>query len=287
MNSRALIAAIVAIVFCAGPALLVAQPPPDPNEWSDITYIQGRYSRLYFDYKQPDGAGTAGTFYFLNDWAVNHEDGCINGGIVCDSIAGTADSCEANLYYFRRESDGPNGQLYTITIYKNNATISPPLPDIADLVGKFSWNPSPNEALEHTIWECSFRTLPIVLVQFEGHDPAVAVPVYPPGQPSPFTSGPSTYPHLVDGLFANLEGPDVACDPPRSFQAPASLPKDPGIPPLTIILHDGGGGGVDVVPQYTQIPTLSEWGLITFVVLLAGWMTFVVVRRWRRPHATA
>ena len=35
------------------------------------------------------------------------------------------------------------------------------------------------------------------------------------------------------------------------------------------------------------IPTLSEWGMIFFVVLLAGWMAFVVVRRSRRSHATA
>jgi hypothetical protein len=38
--------------------------------------------------------------------------------------------------------------------------------------------------------------------------------------------------------------------------------------------------------EAAQIPTLSEWGMIIFVVLLAGWMTFVVVRRWR-ARATA
>jgi len=109
MNSRVIVAAILAIVFCAGPALLVAQPPPD--EWSDITYVQGRWSRLYFDYQPPVAPDTLGTFYCLNDWVVNHDDGCVNGGIVCDSIGETTDSCEANLYYFRR--GGPGGGSFT------------------------------------------------------------------------------------------------------------------------------------------------------------------------------
>lgn len=37
----------------------------------------------------------------------------------------------------------------------------------------------------------------------------------------------------------------------------------------------------------SSIPTLTEWGMIIFVVLLGGWMTFVVVRRWRRSHTMA
>ena len=37
----------------------------------------------------------------------------------------------------------------------------------------------------------------------------------------------------------------------------------------------------------SNIPTLTEWGMIVFVVLLGGWLTFVVVRRWRRSHAIA
>jgi len=36
----------------------------------------------------------------------------------------------------------------------------------------------------------------------------------------------------------------------------------------------------DVCPQ-GQIPTLTEWGMIIFCVLLFGWMTWVVVRRRR------
>jgi len=35
------------------------------------------------------------------------------------------------------------------------------------------------------------------------------------------------------------------------------------------------------------IPTLTEWGMIIFALLLAGWMSFVVVKRWRRSHAMA
>jgi hypothetical protein len=43
----------------------------------------------------------------------------------------------------------------------------------------------------------------------------------------------------------------------------------------------------DMMVAPVQIPTLSEWGMIIFVVLLAGWMTFVVVRRWKASHVTA
>lgn len=42
---------------------------------------------------------------------------------------------------------------------------------------------------------------------------------------------------------------------------------------------------VELAPQATQtgaIPTLTEWGLIIFAVLLVGFMTWVVVRRRRR-----
>jgi hypothetical protein len=269
MNSRAIVAAILAIVFCAGPALLVAQPP---NEWADITYVQGRWSRLYFDYQQPD-PNSPGTFYCLNDWVVNHDDGCVNGGIVCS----TPDSiCEANLYYFQ-SPPGSGGTLYTITIYKNSATIDPP---VAGFFGKFSWNLSPNapgDVLEHTIWEFSFPTLPIVMVQFTGHDPAVPSTIWTP-QSSTFTTGPSGSEHLVDGIFADLVGPDDACDPPRSFQSPASLPKDPGIQPLTIILHKGGG--VTVIPEEQEpIPTLTEWGLIALMLVLLALATWVFFKR--------
>jgi hypothetical protein len=45
--------------------------------------------------------------------------------------------------------------------------------------------------------------------------------------------------------------------------------------------------GVVRVDLSHPIPTLSEWGMIIFVVLLAGWMTFVVVRRWKASQAMA
>jgi len=275
MNSRVIVTAILAIVFCAGPALLVAQPP---NEWSDITPVQGIWSKLYFDYQQPGGPNTVGTFYCLNDWVVNHEDGCIKGGIVCDStVTDSTDTCEANRYYFMS-----GAQLYTITIYKNSATINP---QIAGFEGKFSWNPSPNapgDLLEHTIWEFSFPTLPIVMVLFTGHDPAVPETVWTPGQSSTITNAPSAFPHLVDGLFANWELPPEACNPTgRSYIPLDLLPKDPHIPPLTIILHEGGG--VTVIPQdQGVIPTLTEWGLIIFGVVLLGFISWVFLKRRKK-----
>ncbi|MGB8657584.1 MAG: hypothetical protein WCE90_07330 [Candidatus Zixiibacteriota bacterium] len=272
MNSRVIVAAILAIVFCAGPALLVAQ---QHNEWSDITPVKGIWSRLYFDYQQPEphGPNTVGMFYCINDWVANHEDdGCMKGGIVCDSAT---DTCEANLYYFMSD-----GQLYTITIYKTSATI---YPQIAGFEGKFSWNPSPNapgDLLKHTIWEFSFPTKPIVMVQFTGHDPVVPETVWTPGQSSTITNFPSVYPHVVDGLYADygVIG-SVGCSPHgRSFIPDDLLPKDPDIPPLTIILHEGGG--VTIIPEGQQaIPTLTEWGLIIFGVVLLGFITWVFLKR--------
>jgi hypothetical protein len=49
----------------------------------------------------------------------------------------------------------------------------------------------------------------------------------------------------------------------------------------TLVLVAAGG------VSSAQIPTLSEWGMIVFVVLLAGWMAFVVVRRWKKTGVTA
>lgn len=120
------------LIIALGMVILLLSIPALGQEWSDITPVQGRWSKLYFDYQQPGGPGTVGTFYCLNDWVVNRDDGCDKGGIVCDST-GDVTVCEANLYYFMSGS-----QLYTITIYKNSATIDP---SIAGFEGKFSWNP--------------------------------------------------------------------------------------------------------------------------------------------------
>lgn len=39
----------------------------------------------------------------------------------------------------------------------------------------------------------------------------------------------------------------------------------------------------EIFEETEPIPTLSEWGLIIFCVLLLGWMAWVVLRRQRRP----
>ncbi|GEM_PF-1949142 len=57
-----------------------------------------------------------------------------------------------------------------------------------------------------------------------------------------------------------------------------------------VILDSDPSNVVTYSGQYCpsdQIPTLSEWGMIIFVVLLAGWMAFVVVRRWRAARVVA
>lgn len=49
-------------------------------------------------------------------------------------------------------------------------------------------------------------------------------------------------------------------------------------------LEDGAGGPHITLefPDVATIPTLTEWGMIIFCVLLFGWMAWVVVRRRRR-----
>jgi hypothetical protein len=272
MNSRAIVAAILAIVFCAGPALLMAQ---QPLEWSDIQPDSGRWSRIYFDYQQTN-PNSPGTFYCINDWVVNQKDDCIHGGLVCDSMFPDT-TCEANLFQFRMGMTE-----YTIKIYKNKkATITPD--SLPNFKGKFSWNTSVNAPnINHTIWEFSFDIKDTFLVNFTGHDPAVLTDtVWNPGPPSIIHNDPSKYPHEVDGLFANygVIG-SVGCSPlGRSFIPDSSLPKDPRIPPLTIILHKGGG--VTVIPEGQQpIPSLTEWGLISLLLVLLALATLVFF--WRR-----
>jgi len=42
--------------------------------------------------------------------------------------------------------------------------------------------------------------------------------------------------------------------------------------------------GTDLQDSVAGIPTLSQWMLLVFALLLAGWITFVFIRRWRRPQ---
>ena len=55
------------------------------DEWSDISYIEGRYSRIYFDYVVDGGTGT---FYCINDWMVNQDDGGMDGGLLSNELKG-------------------------------------------------------------------------------------------------------------------------------------------------------------------------------------------------------
>jgi hypothetical protein len=95
----------------------------------------------------------------------------------------------------------------------------------------------------------------------------------------------STQPALYVGYDVRGAGHPTFCAHPLLFFTDTE----------TFVCHDlypptypvlGGSMTVSLEEEYI-IPTLSEWALIIFVVLLAGWMTVVVVRRWRAPHATA
>jgi hypothetical protein len=93
-------------------------------------------------------------------------------------------------------------------------------------------------------------------------------------------------PSNAQGQWVMLEGTVADWDDLLANVTDIWFPIDLTSSPTEVVGIDNVCVRNDVCPP-SQIPTLSEWGLIIFVVLLAGWMTFVVVRRWRASHATA
>jgi hypothetical protein len=74
-----------------------------------------------------------------------------------------------------------------------------------------------------------------------------------------------------------------------TIQVPGTV--DPG--QYVVLRYEvmGSAGAIDYVQFQVSpsgsIPTLSEWGLIIFSILLLGWMAFMITRRRRRSQVTA
>jgi hypothetical protein len=89
---------------------------------------------------------------------------------------------------------------------------------------------------------------------------------------------------VVDGVCADLPG-YLFGTTPFVFDSTAGPGDNPmQTTPLTATVHLDGEITLSA-GQLEAIPTLTEWGLIIFGVLLIGWMAWAVMRRKRRAMA--
>jgi len=257
-------------VFKVAPVMAV-------NEWSDITYIEGKYSRIYVDWVVN---GNIGTFYCINDWMVNQSDGDVNGGLRSDEYNRFNFTMDGNDYEIRIFANG-SGQ-----IYKNGSPAT-----LNNFRSACSWTTSPNmPTVSHAIWEFAFDVMGKTTTKtgWKGHDPASSYTVVitnPPEPPAILGTGPSAYPHYVDGSFADTcTAPILPPVPTRSHQEPV---RDPW---FGIFDNNNGWrlemastGGVTIHTRAEgAIPTVTQWGMIIMTVALLATGTIILVRR-RQP----
>jgi hypothetical protein len=240
---RSIWAIVVVAAMVQAPAALGAV-----SEWSDIPFVEGQYSRIYFDYVTVGGSGT---FYCMNDWMTNQNDGGVNGGLKPD---------EYNRFNFSLA-----GSNYEIRIYPDGShQVSGGT--LNNFASACSWTTTPNLSTAHTTWEFSFEVDSGTITTFQGCDPPGPVTIpnpNPPPVPAIVTGGPSAFAHWVDGEFADSQlVSTLAGDPSRSYQDPV---RDPWFSS-----HDGGwtlvlksGGGVEVItPEPVTLALLALGGVV-------------------------
>lgn len=210
-----------------------------PTEWSDIDYYTGNYSCIYFDYVVQ---GSTGTFYCINDWVVNSDDGGVDGGLNFGeynqfTFNMSGDDYEIRIY---RDDDSP-----TYELFKNGSSDSNALPNFDSATG---WATSPNLGNEHTIWEFQFDADPVSINNFTECDPSgnTAAIFGAPPPPGVIINPPSIYLHITDGLFTDYSLGLPMPDPTRPYQNPV---PDPWLANgFNLELLEGGGISASYIP---------------------------------------
>jgi len=231
-----------------------------PNEWSDIPYIQGAYSRIYFDY-QPGQNQQPGTFYCINDWVVNYE-GSINlDGLNSDEYNQFTFTLGSFSYDLRVFPDGSH------ELYRDGLRADDSLPGLETATG---WNTSPNWDEPHTIWEFKFDVFPTQIGVFIERDPCNgAWPIYgAPDAPDFLTWDESAFLHVIDGAFSDTPSP--SSPPLPSISRSSWLPEpDPWLEQgFNITLREGGGVEVEIIPEPAS---LIVWSLLALLGLTFEW----------------
>lgn len=234
----------------AAASAVSAQAMAQADEWSDIAYIEGQYSNIYFDYVVN---GATGTFFCANDWMANQDDGGAEGGLLSNEYNRFNFGLAGSEYEIRIYPDG-NHDLFKDGINDPNA--------LDNFQSATSWTLSPLEpGIQHAVWEFSFDVEGTVLSKFIGCDPPGPTVVYtPPPVPDIVTTGPSAFRHFVDAEFRDvMTGSTLPPIPGRAYQDPV---RDPWF-----AAHDNGwqitlldGGGVIVVTPAPGVLALLGLG---------------------------
>ncbi len=233
---------------------LLAQPAFAVLEWSDVSYLEGQYSRIYFDFISH---GSSGTFYCMNDWMTNQDDGGVDGGLLPTEYNRFNFTLSGSDYEVRIFPDG-TGQVYKDGTVNNGS--------LWNFNSATSWSSSPNLPVEHAQWEWSFDIAyeTTTITKFVGCDPpgptTIVVP-NPPALPPVLQSGPSEFAHFVDGEFADQLQPSVLApvpsrEPQLAERDPWFDQSDDGSWDITLL----SGGGVKVVTPEPASLTLLIFG---------------------------
>ena len=236
------------------------------GEWGDIPYTQGNYSQIYFDYD------SSGTFYCINDWAVNQEytdpdDGTVYGGLYADEYNQFTFTIGSWDYELRIYADG-TPELYqdgTLVIERDGDEVGE-IRGLSNLQTAVGWATSPNWGVKHTIFEFQFTVDAVRIGRFGECDPGGAsFSIWgAPPRPEELNYAPSGVGHVTDGVFTEFSVSSDFPDITRPFQDPIA---DPWLVwGFDIFPQEGGGLIVSPIPEPTA---LIIWSLLGGIAVAA------------------